>query len=153
VLVVKKKLLDTDERVVVATDMSDSSKDALTTALRWFSLRKLVLFHGFNPPYRGMVDDKVGYDDQFERTAIGEARDFLGDVAGTDAATKFEIIARRGDPVNGLQVLTNEADTDLVVAGTHGRTGLIHALVGSTATRILESVPCDVLVVPRAGRN
>lgn len=153
VLVVKKKVLDTDERVVVATDMSDASKDALTTALQWFSLRKLVLFHGFNPPYRGMVDDKAGYDEQFERTAVAEARDFLDDVAGTDAATKFEIIARRGDPVSGLQALTNEADTDLVIAGTHGRNGLLHALVGSVATRILEGVPSDVLVVPRVGQG
>lgn len=153
VLVVKKKVLDTDERVVVATDMSDSSKNALTTALHWFSMKKLVLFHGFNPPYRGMVDDKAGYDDQFQRTAIDDARAFLNSVAAPDAATKFEIIARRGDPVRGLEVLTNEADTDLVIAGTQGRTGLMHALVGSVATRILERVPCDILVVPRSARG
>lgn len=153
ILVVKKKVLDTEERVVVATDMSDLSKDALVTALRWFSLRKLVLFHGFHPPYRGMVDDQAGYDDQYERAAIDQARDFLVNVTGTDAATKFDVIARRGDPVCGLGVLTNEADTDLVVAGTHGRTGLLHALVGSVASRILEGVPCDVLVVPSAGRG
>lgn len=151
ILVVKKKVLDTEERVVVATDMSDSSKDALETALRWFSLRKLVLFHAFNPPYRGMVDDKAGYDDQFERVAIDQARDFLANVAGSDA-TKFDIIVRRGDPVGGLEVLNNEADTDLVVAGTRGRTGLVQALVGSVASRILEGVPSDVLVVPPAGR-
>ena len=152
VLVVKKKVLDTDERVVVATDMSEASKNALTTALTWFSLRKLVLFHGFNPPYRGMIDDKAGYDEQFERTAVAEAREFLDSVAGADAATKFEIVARRGDPVVGLEVLSHEADTDLVIAATHGRSGLMHALVGSVTTRILESVPCDVLVVPQARR-
>lgn len=148
ILVVKKKVLDTEERVVVATDMSESSKDALETALRWFLLRKLVLFHAFNPPYRGMVDNRAGYDEQFETVAIDQARDFLVDVAGPDAATKFDVIVRRGDPVSGLEVLTNEADTDLVIAGTHGRTGLLHALVGSVASRILEGVPSDVLVVP-----
>lgn len=150
VLVVKKKVLDTDERVVVATDMSEASKDALTTALKWFSLRELVLFHGFNPPYRGMIDDKAGYDEQFETAAVAEASEFLDGVAGA-AATKFDIVARRGDPVTGLEVLVNEADTDLVIAATHGRSGLMHALVGSVATRILESVPCDVLVVPQSG--
>lgn len=153
VLVVKKKILDTDERVVVATDMSNASKDALMTALSWFSLRKLVLFHGFNPPYRSVVDDKPGYDDQFEKTAIVEARNFLENVAGTEAATKFEIIARRGDPVSGLQVLTYEADTDLVIAGTHGRTGVLHALIGSVATRLLERVQSDILIVPTATRS
>ena len=152
-LVVKKKVLDTDERVVVATDMSDPSKDALWVALSWFSLRKLVLFHGFDPPYRGMVDDKAGYEDQFEKVALNQVRDFLEGVSGRDAVTKFEIVARRGDPVSGLEVLASEADTDLVIAGTHGRTGMLHAFVGSVASRILEGVPCDVLIVPRGVRD
>jgi nucleotide-binding universal stress UspA family protein len=152
-LVVKKKVLHTEERVVVATDMSDSSRDALETVLRWFPLRKLVLFHAFDPPYRGMVDDKAGYDDQFEKVAIDQARDFLENLAGPDAATKFEVTVRRGDPVGELEVVANGAATDLVVTGTRGRTGWAHALVGSVASRILEGVPCDVLVVPSAPRG
>jgi nucleotide-binding universal stress UspA family protein len=60
----------------------------------------------------------------------------------------IEVIVRHGDPVTGLEVLTNEADTDLVIAGMHGRSGLMHALLGSAASRILNDVPCDVLVVP-----
>jgi nucleotide-binding universal stress UspA family protein len=55
---------------------------------------------------------------------------------------------RRGDPVTGLRVLVNEADIDLVVARTRGRTGLMQALLGSVASRILNEVPSDVLVVP-----
>ncbi|WP_281035645.1 MULTISPECIES: universal stress protein [unclassified Mesorhizobium] len=61
-------------------------------------------------------------------------------------------LVRYGDPVTGLEVLTNEADTDLVIAGTNGRSGLMHALLGSAASRILNDVPCDVLVVPIRAR-
>ena len=61
-------------------------------------------------------------------------------------------VARRGDPVMGRQLLTNDADTDLVIVGTHGRTGLLHALVGSVALRIMDAVPCDILAVPSRQR-
>ena len=151
-LVVKKRVLDTDERAFVATDLSESSKPALMVALRWFGLRRLGLFHGFEPPYRGFAHDSADYDRQFETISLDQCRDFLREVAGEEAITKFDIVARRGDPVMGLQVLTNDADTDLVIVGTHGRTGLLHALVGSVASRIMDAVPCDILVVPSRQR-
>jgi nucleotide-binding universal stress UspA family protein len=147
-LVVKKKVLDTDGRVIVASDLSDSSKPALAVGLRWFPLRRLELFYGFEPPYRNFAADREVFDRNFETSALVQCRDFLAETVGEHAATKFEVVARQGDPVVGLQALTNNAGTDLVIAGTHGKTGLLHALVGSVASRILEAVPCDVLVVP-----
>ena len=148
ILVVKKKVLETNERVVVATDLSGQSGLALTLALRWFSLWRLVLFHGFELPYRGLMDDRLDDDRHPEKAAEDRVRDFVRDVAGEDAAARFHVVVRRGDPVIGLQVLTNQADTDLVIATTHGRTGPLRALIGSVASRMLETVPCDVLIVP-----
>jgi len=145
-------VLETGGRAAVATDLSDSSKPALMVGLRWFGFRRLELFHAFDPPYRSLVDDKAAYDSQFEEGAVEKCRDFVRDVAGADAVSMFEVVARRGDPVTGLEVLTNEADTDLVIAGTQGRTGLMHAVLGSVASRILNEVPCDVLVVPSRAR-
>jgi nucleotide-binding universal stress UspA family protein len=151
-LVVKKKVLDTNGRAAVATDLSAASKPALIVALRWFSLRQLALFHAFDPPFRGLMDDRAGYDSQSEASAIEQCRGFISEVAGEDAVDRFDVIARRGDPVTGLELLVNEADTDLVIAGTHGRTGFMHALLGSVASRILNEVPSDVLVVPSRRR-
>jgi nucleotide-binding universal stress UspA family protein len=43
---------------------------------------------------------------------------------------------------------------DLIVTGTHGRTGLARALLGSVALQLIQSSPCSVLVVPRGrGRS
>ena len=36
---------------------------------------------------------------------------------------------------------------DLIVMGTHGRTGVVHALMGSVAERVVRSAPCPVLTV------
>jgi nucleotide-binding universal stress UspA family protein len=151
-LVVKKKVLETEGRAAVATDLSDSSKPALMVALRWFSFRHLALFHAFGTPYRGLVDDKSGYDSGLQKAAEDNCRDFFKEVTGADASDDFDIIASRGDPVAGLQVLTNQAGIDLVIAGTHGRTGILHAFLGSVASRILDGVPSDVLVVPSRPR-
>src|SRR4029078_6522907 len=110
-------------------DLSESSKAALLAGLSWFSLSHLALFHGFDTPYRGFADDRAGLDRQFEASAIERCREFVRDSAGESEIDRFEIIARRGDPVTGLRVVVNEADTDLVIAGTHGRTGLTHVLL------------------------
>ncbi|HMC94027.1 MAG TPA: universal stress protein, partial [Polyangia bacterium] len=38
---------------------------------------------------------------------------------------------------------------DLIVMGTHGRSGLAHALMGSVAERVVRHCPCPILIVPQ----
>ena len=38
-------------------------------------------------------------------------------------------------------------DVDMIVMGTHGRTGLAHVLIGSVAERVVREAPCPVLTV------
>jgi nucleotide-binding universal stress UspA family protein len=150
-LVVKKKVLDTQGRTVVATDLSEASEPSAQVALRWFSHEKLTLFHAFDPPLRGFVDDKDSYDAEAEVSAIEQCESFLKRVGVADVP-EIEIIARRGDAGDLLGILVDERSIDLVVAGTHGRTGLAHVLLGSVASRILTDVACDVLVAPSKRR-
>ena len=48
---------------------------------------------------------------------------------------------------------TRENDIDLVVIGTHGRTGLMHVLMGSVAEKIVRKAPCPVLTVKPEGHQ
>ncbi|PAP95053.1 hypothetical protein CIT31_13255 [Mesorhizobium wenxiniae] len=73
----KKRVLETEGRAAVPTDLSDSSKPALMVGLRWFGFRRLELFHAFDPPYRGLVDVKAAYDTQFEESAVEKCRAFV----------------------------------------------------------------------------
>lgn len=61
---VEVALLDTYGKASVATDLSGSSEPALRVALRWFSLRYLTLFHAFDLPYRGWIDDRMASPSQ-----------------------------------------------------------------------------------------
>jgi universal stress protein E len=52
-----------------------------------------------------------------------------------------------GDPEDVVEAINKELDADLVVIGTVGREGLAGVLLGNTAERIVDRVPCDVLVI------
>ena len=66
-------------------------------------------------------------------------------------------LQRKTIPVTGHQMIgipsvqicqaAMQHDTDLIVLGTHGRTGLEHIILGSTAERVLTIAPCPVLTV------
>lgn len=52
-----------------------------------------------------------------------------------------------GNPWSSICEYAKDHDIDLAVVTTHGRTGLQHVLIGSTAERIVQHAPCPVLVI------
>ena len=50
-----------------------------------------------------------------------------------------------------IDVVAAPRRADLIVMGTHGRTGIKHALIGSVAERVVRHAPCPVLVVRASG--
>ena len=52
-----------------------------------------------------------------------------------------------GSPFQTIVELAGTAGVDLIVMGTHGRTGITHLLIGSVAERTIRYAPCPVLVV------
>lgn len=58
---------------------------------------------------------------------------------------KVDHILVQGDAYQELLRLA--PDYDLIVMGTHGRTGLRHALIGSVAEKLVRTSPCPVLTV------
>ncbi|MBY0588092.1 universal stress protein [bacterium] len=59
----------------------------------------------------------------------------------------FVKVVREGVPFREVDNYAREVAIDLLVLGTHGRTGLSHLLLGSVAERVLRSAPCPVLTV------
>lgn len=57
-----------------------------------------------------------------------------------------EMTIVQGVPFQAIVDMAESQDIDLIVMGTHGRTGLSHALMGSVAERVVRLAPCPVLV-------
>ena len=54
---------------------------------------------------------------------------------------------RFGHPVETIVLAAQKLKADVIVVGTHGRTGVKHALLGSVAERVARQAPCPVLIV------
>jgi nucleotide-binding universal stress UspA family protein len=139
--------------VVCATDLSDSAAEALDSA---FGL----------PPSQGPRTIHVLYvrdaHDRIESAEIIAARAEEEEEAlrlhvhaqverfkqRTGAAPTSEIAReiRHGKPVREILRFALDVNADLIIVGTHGRTGLRHALLGSVAEQIVYRAPCSVLV-------
>ncbi len=142
------------QKILVATDFSLCSKVALQKAMTLSKQvgAELTLFHAIAPVSYGPLEQglfgkerpKYTLDNYLYEVAEKELREFLADVPGIDE-TKAEL--REGEPVQVLLEAVEEGGYDLVIMGTHGRTGLAHFLMGSVAERVVRGAPCAVLTI------
>ncbi len=75
--------------------------------------------------------------------ALTQLRDLIPDKFR--GAWNVEIAS--GHPADAIVRLAQEKNADLIVMGTHGRTGLQHVLLGSVAEKVVRLAPCPVLTV------
>jgi nucleotide-binding universal stress UspA family protein len=79
-----------------------------------------------------------------------EERLTVDDRAALRAHAALEI---SDSPANAITAYANRTPIDLIVMGTHGRTGFIHVLMGSVAEHVVRTAPCPVLTVQHPGRE
>jgi len=75
---------------------------------------------------------------------------------GAEASSKIKDVEKmvvRGVPFAEIIKTAREKNVDLIVIGTHGRTGIDHMLFGSTAEKVVRKAPCPVLTVRIAGKE
>lgn len=89
-------------------------------------------------------------EDEVARDLEGRAQDLSS--AGVTASVEI-----RGDvgarPAHETADVARKKSADLIIAGTHGRSGLAGLLLGSETQRLLHIAPCPVLVVPSRERR
>lgn len=139
-------------RILCAVDFSECSRAALETAsalaIRWHAT--LVLVHVDELPL--WVDEPYFHlpgDVRTNLAASTEARlaEWQED-ARRIGAKQVETRLETGVPWERIVAAAREDRAiDLVVVGTHGRTGLRRAMIGSVAERVARYAPCDVLIV------
>jgi nucleotide-binding universal stress UspA family protein len=136
-------------KILVPTDFSPHATEAFRVAhdLAKATGAGVVVFHVSRPP--AVVSDG---DRLLSAPVRGEAKDVwdeLRKIQATDPAVHVEhevIVADRPDAEHILRIL-QERGCDLIVMGTHGRTGLRHLLFGSVTEHVVRRAHCPVMVV------
>jgi nucleotide-binding universal stress UspA family protein len=140
------------EKILVPVDFSIHSREALRMAVelgRQFQ-SAITLVHVFEPAVYALPDGYViftpqqleGFIREFERQLESDKQEALRLGAGHVDTRLLE-----GFPAAEITRYASEAHSDLIVMGTHGRTGPKHLLLGSVAERVVRTAPCPVLTL------
>ncbi|WP_303721079.1 universal stress protein [Malonomonas rubra] len=138
--------------ILVAVDFSDSSDNAFQLALSMaqkFSAH-LVILHVINEPVdlRGFYVPHISYEKLEEEIAEGAEKMMQSFCRmHIDDFTDYETRIVPGMPFEKILEQADKADAELIVLGTHGRTGLDHVLFGSTAEKVVRKSKLPVLTV------
>jgi nucleotide-binding universal stress UspA family protein len=78
---------------------------------------------------------------------VEQAKGTLGKMEERTTGVRVETLVREGDPMDVIPQVAEETHSDLIVIGTHSRTGLSRLLMGSVAEQVVRKAPCPVLTV------
>ncbi len=139
------------KNILCPIDYSIYSEKALTYAIELAEKyrAKLYLIHvldiriyDINDPdlYNVNIVDQETFDKLRERLLRCVSEETKGKVP-------VEAIVMQGVPFAEIIKASKDYTIDLIVLGTHGRTGLSHAIMGSVAEKVVRKAPCPVLTV------
>lgn len=137
--------------VLCATDFSNASELALTHA-RIFArsiAAKMLLVHVISTSDSSAEQDAEHNDQSDSDLAESENRLTMIQKSIGDVPCEFRIV--HGDPAHEILAIAEKEDVELIVMGTHGRTGLMRLLMGSVAEHVVREANCPVLTVRLPG--
>ena len=148
-------------RIVHSTDYSPASRPAFRKAIELAKAlhKELVLVHVLSPVLVPIITGEMyvppaTYDD-LQRTSRAVARRHLDRLTAVARRAGVRVSSRlvEGAPVAEQIVRAARAlRADLIVLGTHGRTGVARAVLGSVASRVVATASCPVLTVRSQAR-
>jgi nucleotide-binding universal stress UspA family protein len=141
-------------RILVPTDFSETSDAALdfakTVAATFHA--SLHLLHVFEDPYVTGAFAAEAYAPMAPATRAALLKDAQARLAHRLTAEERLRYRATSDVITGVSAMSiveyaQDQDIDLIVMGTHGRTGMAHLLIGSVAERVVRLAHCPVLTV------
>lgn len=132
------------KKILMPTDFSESSNGAISLAgtLSKALGAELVLAHVMEPATAYVGSDIYIATNEVDEEPL-KAR--LEEMAKAHPDLDIETRVTNGDVASAIIDLANEIKSDLIVMGTHGRTGIARMLMGSVAESVMRSAPCPVL--------
>jgi nucleotide-binding universal stress UspA family protein len=147
----------TVRKILVPVDFSECSMPALEWAheLAQRCGANLELLHVWQAPPFLPPQIMVGVEpaaslplDELIEQNAGRELSVLTEQAGASSIIIGESTIRQGDPARTIVDYAKAEGHDLIVLGTHGRSGLVHLLLGSVAEKVVRWARVPVLTVP-----
>jgi universal stress protein A len=144
--------------IVVPFDFSECADKAFRWALalaeRWRC--RLVLCHvvpspTLSPLVFGLNLTQAELAVKLQADANARVQEFITSVASTTVRIEAQVAI--GEPFHEICQMAERENANLIIMGSHGRTGLSHVLLGSVAERVVRHAPCSVLVVGKNVRS
>jgi nucleotide-binding universal stress UspA family protein len=135
------------ENILFATDFSSAAAHAIPfikKIARHFQ-SNLVALH-VRPPVVNPMTQPGTWPTDIEAAKVFD-KEHREELLDTFAGINTEVQIEEGDIQSRLDNAIQKHNTDLVIIGTRGRTGLAKMLLGSVAEEIFRTVPCPVLTV------
>jgi nucleotide-binding universal stress UspA family protein len=146
----RKDIAMASQRFLVPIDFSEYANQALEYALTLAGKldARVTLLHVIQSVPLGGVDMGVTlpytYLQDLEAEIMQSMEACLARV--TAAGREGDIVVVHGVPFHEILETAKSQKVDLIVMGTHGRTGLQHILLGSVAEKVVRLAPCPVLI-------
>ena len=147
-------------RILHPSDFSSASRAAFAKAVQLAKADRaeLVVLHVLAPALpvvagEGYVSPKA-YEDLVASTQAWARRQLAALVSkARKAGARSKGLLVEGIPHEAIGRAARSTRADLLVVGTHGRTGVAKFFLGSVAARVLATAPCPVLTVRAKGRR
>lgn len=145
-LVVRARPFAPYKKVVVATDFSEGSRQALIAAHALCADAALTLYHAFDQVAGIYQLDQPTVNEEIA-ALTGKAKRFTQSTPGI--SSELPVVVEHGLAQELLPTHVSVHDIELLVMGTHGATGVVRTAMGSVAEKLLDQAQCDVLIVPQ----
>ena len=143
------------KQILVPTDFSENAQHAVSYAIELATLcsAKLHLLHTPVIPTYLLMDLSYSPGPEAVTRILNDSQEAIDEQAKGIAASGVEYFTamREGTVHEVIRDYAKEHDVDLVVVGTHGRTGVSKLMYGSVTERVLKTVHTPIIVVPPEG--
>ncbi len=144
------------KKVLCPIDFSDPARAAMRAAIEICRMTggDLTLFHAYELPGYTLPEGSVVASPKMLQDLSDQADAHLAEwqkLAEQMGAQRVRVEKGIGEPALSIVELAQEGAFDLIVLGTHGRTGIRHALLGSITERVVRHARCPVLTIHPEG--
>jgi nucleotide-binding universal stress UspA family protein len=139
--------------ILVAIDFGEPSLSALDDAIDLARTlgASVAVMHAYESPAVALVAEgaivaSINDAARIAATAETTLREAVDSRA--DRGVKLQAVLRVGPAWRAIDDVASQIDADLIVLGTHGRLGILHALLGSVAEKVVRTARRPVLTIP-----